>query len=251
MALLMAGLAACSSDSYGTLPIEQPPTTSLQVDATPALTFTPQALTVKVGDTVTFAFGSVPHNVFFDPTAGAPADIEGRNTNAVFKRKFTTSGTYRYNCHVHPGMTGVVTVTGTTPAVPAQMVFVLRTANGAPPPALIDHFGQGVETILVNILADSLVLDGKGGYRQVALIESRQAGVPVGVFRYFDRGHYTIEGLKLHGISDYLEDVRLEANLGNDGFLRLIQALIPTGLDVLYELKPLPEQAVGGTGSGY
>jgi plastocyanin len=36
------------------------------VEATPSLAFTPNSLTVKRGDKVTFAFGMVPHNVTFD-----------------------------------------------------------------------------------------------------------------------------------------------------------------------------------------
>lgn len=80
------------------------------VNATPGLAFNPSPLTVAAGQTVTFAFGSVGHNVFFDSTAGAPANIDGTNANTNITRTFTTPGTYVYNCHIHPGMTGTVVV---------------------------------------------------------------------------------------------------------------------------------------------
>jgi plastocyanin len=52
----------------------------------------------------------VAHNVFFDQHAGAPADIDGLNANVSVQRTFTTPGTYHYSCHIHPSMTGTVTV---------------------------------------------------------------------------------------------------------------------------------------------
>ncbi len=76
-----------------------------------ALAFTPSALTVNVGDTVSFAFGSLRHNVFFDADADAPADIAGDNVNVSIARVFTKEGIYRYVCHIHPVMEGTVVVT--------------------------------------------------------------------------------------------------------------------------------------------
>ena len=80
------------------------------ITATPSLAFTPASLTVSSGDTVTFAFGSVAHNVFFDPQTGAPADIDGVNANVSVGRTFATTGTFRYSCHIHPSMRGTVVV---------------------------------------------------------------------------------------------------------------------------------------------
>ncbi len=98
---------ACGGDGYGTTAPPPPPST---VAATPSLTFTPRTLPVNVGETVTFAFGSVPHNVFFTQQAGAPADIAGNNANVSIARTFATAGTYAYTCHVHPSMQGTVVV---------------------------------------------------------------------------------------------------------------------------------------------
>ena len=98
---------ACGSNGYGTT---APPPAGNTVAATPSLTFTPGTLPVNVGETVTFAFGSVPHNVFFTQQAGAPADIAGNNTNVSITRTFATAGTYRYTCHIHPSMQGTIEV---------------------------------------------------------------------------------------------------------------------------------------------
>ena len=100
-------LMACGGKGYGTT---APPQTDNTVAATPSLTFTPSTLDVTVGDNVTFAFASVPHNVFFTQQAGAPADIAGNNTNVSITRTFATAGTYAYTCHIHPSMQGTIEV---------------------------------------------------------------------------------------------------------------------------------------------
>ena len=108
--------AACGGDGYGgpTSPSGGPPgdpQPTATVQATPGERFTPGTVELTAGGTVTFAFGSLAHNVFFDNApAGAPANIEAATSNQSVARTFPTAGRYVYNCHLHPGMTGTVNV---------------------------------------------------------------------------------------------------------------------------------------------
>jgi plastocyanin len=111
---LIVALAACGgSGGYGGTtapPPPPPPPAPNTVNATPSETFAPGTLTVHAGDVVTFAFGSLAHNVFFTPAAGVPADITGNNRSISIVRTFATAGTYEYQCHIHPQMHGSVVV---------------------------------------------------------------------------------------------------------------------------------------------
>ena len=85
------------------------------VNATSSNAFTPANVAIGVGGTVTFAFGDVAHNVFFDNSpAGAPDSIPGANANMMAARTFTTPGTFEFDCHIHPGMKGTVIVSNTS-----------------------------------------------------------------------------------------------------------------------------------------
>lgn len=79
-----------------------------RVNATAALAFSPNAVTIPANDTIYYTFGSVVHNVKFD-TQGAPADVPDAS-NTTEKRQFPTAGTFNYHCTIHPSMTGTVTV---------------------------------------------------------------------------------------------------------------------------------------------
>ena len=110
LAVVAATLVACGGSGYGTGPTSAPPGDGKTIAATPSLAFTPGTLTVNAGETVTFAFGGIGHNVFFDAQAGTPTDIDGVNANVSVTRTFNTPGTYHYNCHIHPSMRGTVVV---------------------------------------------------------------------------------------------------------------------------------------------
>ena len=112
-ALTAASLAACGGSS--TEPQSQP-TLTATVNANNSLAFAPGQVTLQKGGTVTFSFGSIAHNVFFDnDPAGAPTNIDGNNSSTSVTRTFTTEGVYAYNCHIHPGMRGTVTVVAARP----------------------------------------------------------------------------------------------------------------------------------------
>jgi plastocyanin len=70
--------------------------------------FGPQAITIKVGDSVTWRNDDSPvHTVTFrDGSAGAKSLSPGQ----TFTRVFEKPGTYQYFCSIHPRMTGSVVV---------------------------------------------------------------------------------------------------------------------------------------------
>ena len=83
------------------------------VFATQATSFAPTQITIKVQQSVAFAFlDGTPHNVAFKDRAqhpGVPADVPA-TTNDVVSRTFATAGTFPFDCTLHPGMTGQVIV---------------------------------------------------------------------------------------------------------------------------------------------
>ena len=88
-----------------------PSVATATVQATPAIQFTPSVVNLQVGGTVTFVFGAVDHNLYFDNApAGAPANIATATSNASVTRVFPIAGRFAYNCHIHPGMTGTIIV---------------------------------------------------------------------------------------------------------------------------------------------
>jgi plastocyanin len=88
-----------------------PPTTAGVAIAD--FSFSPQAVVIKSGGTVTWTWGgAAPHNVTYD---GGPAPLPGssptKTATGTFSSMITTVGQYTYHCSVHPTqMTGTVTV---------------------------------------------------------------------------------------------------------------------------------------------
>ncbi len=105
--LLMSGtLAGCSgTDDNGTGPLPGDTVVSM-----PGNSFSPFSVTIRVNDAVSWDFPSEEHDVVFTPKAGAPANIPV-TSRAVVTRKFPAVGVFPYDCKVHPGMSGQVTVT--------------------------------------------------------------------------------------------------------------------------------------------
>lgn len=116
-AALIVALAACSGGGYSTAPN---PTggggpgggnmgggdgTTISVAGT---SFDPSALTITVGQAVSWVFSGVTHNVQF-AGAGAPTNIPD-TSNGTVSRTFNTKGTFTMTCTIHAGMTGTITV---------------------------------------------------------------------------------------------------------------------------------------------
>jgi len=74
-------------------------------------TFDPPQLTVKAGTTVTWTNDDdIPHTVVSPPSIRSkPLDSEDK-----FSFTFTTPGTYKYFCSLHPHMTGTIVVEAAT-----------------------------------------------------------------------------------------------------------------------------------------
>lgn len=105
------GIGACGEDNASPGPPQ-----GARVAATAQLRFDPVSVSIARGGSVTWEFGTVPHNVVFDTAEGRPDDIPGLNTGVAIPRSFAQLGTFRYACTIHPGMTGAVTVSN--PATP-------------------------------------------------------------------------------------------------------------------------------------
>ena len=120
------------------------------------LKFYQPALTVDVGDTVTWTFKGNAHTVSFlgpgvptpspeDPSVGAPAGgptFNGTTTTSsgivppvpgsdTYALTFTAAGTFKYLCLIHPGMEGTVTVNAAGTAYPQDQAAITAAAQAA------------------------------------------------------------------------------------------------------------------------
>ena len=100
--MIMENTAALPADAPAELPVSGPRVTISN------FTFSPDALTVPVGSTVTWINqDDIPHTVTsVDKVFASPA----LDTGDRFSFKFTTPGTYSYFCSLHPKMVGKIIV---------------------------------------------------------------------------------------------------------------------------------------------
>ena len=72
-------------------------------------TFTPASMTVKAGTTVTWTNrDDIPHGIADSNNAFKKS--KALDTDDSFSFTFTTPGTYKYFCYIHPHMTGTIVV---------------------------------------------------------------------------------------------------------------------------------------------
>ena len=71
--------------------------------------FSPDQTDIKAGGTVTYTWAGGPHNVTFS-SPPAPVANSGDRTSGTFQVTFAQAGTYNYQCTIHAGMKGTVTV---------------------------------------------------------------------------------------------------------------------------------------------
>ena len=106
--LAAAVLAGCGGDDGDGGAADAAPVTGVTKVAARDNRFTPPAVQVPAGTTVTWAFEDdlVPHDVTGDGWRSGDPQRKG-----TFAHTFDRPGTYPYRCTVHDGMTGRVVVT--------------------------------------------------------------------------------------------------------------------------------------------
>jgi plastocyanin len=111
--------------------------------------FSPSSVTIAVGGTVTWTNNDGAHNV----TANGGAFKSPTFSSGTFKFTFTKAGTYPYNCTLHGGMNGTVTVVDATGAAPKAVAGAPAkpAAAGAVPAAVAAAPGRaGKHIVLVS-----------------------------------------------------------------------------------------------------
>ena len=114
---------AGSAPDLSTAPDLAPATVTVTVGQGGANTFTPQAVTINVGDTVKWVWASGGHNVvsgtggtadnkFCSPNNATCGTTPTSVAGTTYSFTFATKGSYPYFCkpHVGAGMTGTITV---------------------------------------------------------------------------------------------------------------------------------------------
>ncbi|MDJ0393472.1 cupredoxin domain-containing protein [Rhodococcus sp. G-MC3] len=106
-ALVLASVVGCSSQ--GQAPAETTAPAAPNQVTVANRSYTPQSITIAVGDTVTWMFddGGMAHDVVADDRAFRSPLMEASS----YKHTFTEPGTFTYHCTPHPDMTGTVIVT--------------------------------------------------------------------------------------------------------------------------------------------
>lgn len=101
--MLLATAAAIALASSGAAPSSA----SVRVDD---FAFSPATVRVRKGGTVTWRFRDIARHDVTPRGERRFTRIRARRTGSV-TRRFRRTGTYRYVCKLHPGMTGRVIVT--------------------------------------------------------------------------------------------------------------------------------------------
>jgi plastocyanin len=110
-------------------------TVTVQVGPGGAIVFSPAAVTINVGDTVHWVWGSNMHSTTSGTCSGVTCTPNGMWDSGVhdaphtFDFTFTGTGTFSYFCSVHGpfGMKGTVTVVQPPPAVPGAPAITQLT----------------------------------------------------------------------------------------------------------------------------
>ena len=105
-----ASITAAIQGVQGTRVVTVLPVGAGAIVTMPGNSFIPIEVTIRVGEQVFFEFPQTIHNVIFENKPGAPQDIQ-QTRNVTVARTFSVAGQFHYDCTLHPGMVGSVTVT--------------------------------------------------------------------------------------------------------------------------------------------
>lgn len=90
--------------------------------------FSPQSVTVAVGDTVTWSNADAQnHTATANGGSFDTGTIGGSTSKSV---TFSTAGTFAYHCKIHPSMTGTIVVEAAAAPPPTDTVVVPETSRG-------------------------------------------------------------------------------------------------------------------------
>lgn len=131
--------------------------------------WSPDTVTIQVGDTVTWTNAQGFHNVLLgDSRLNQPGFPDDPAWNPPPQRTFTEPGSYTFICEVHPGMTGTVNVAGGEPTP-------TPTPTPTPAPAVPPPGSGPADTTAPTI--SGLSVTGVNGVAQVRLTVSEPATV--------------------------------------------------------------------------
>jgi plastocyanin len=143
--------------------------------------FTPDTVTIRVGDTVRWTWASAGHSV----TSGDPCTVDGQfcspddtncnqgvlsGTGTVYEHTFDQASTYNYFCFSHCalGMTGVVNV------VSSSDILLYGSTGG-------DHANGGGRLWLIDVTTQNEFLIGDTGFDRLGAIAFDSSGTLYGV----------------------------------------------------------------------
>ena len=110
---LALALLTCGASSGFDVEAREPATHTVVIEG---MRFTPSAVTVRPGDSVTWINKDiVDHTATTPASASRPFDSQLIGQGKSWTRRFTAVGTYEYLCTYHPTMTGSVTVSAKRP----------------------------------------------------------------------------------------------------------------------------------------
>jgi plastocyanin len=156
--------------------------------------WSPDSVTIQVGDTVTWTNAQGFHNVLLgDSRLNQPGFPDDPAWNPPPQRTFTEPGSYTYVCEVHPGMTGTINVAGGEPTP-------TPTPTPPPPPPVPPPGNGPADTTAPTVSGLSVI--GVNSVAQVRLTVSERATVNVrfatdadvlSMRRQVEQGTWTLE----------------------------------------------------------